>query len=84
VVISIGRGLVRISARNRLPRPTGPGESISARSMRGLYRGSLRSSATKSNTSSIGRLMTISPSMRAMAGLLVAASGLLAARVEQC
>jgi hypothetical protein len=29
-------------------------------------------------------LIMISPSMRAMAGLLVAASGLLAARVEQC
>ena len=29
--------------------------------MRGLYRGSLRASATKSNTSSTGRLMTISP-----------------------
>src|SRR5215216_2338428 len=44
----------------------GPGESFSARRMRGLYRGSFRSSATKSNTSSTGRSMTSSPAMDAM------------------
>src|SRR5215211_5262114 len=73
MVIPVVRPRVTASARNRVPGPMGPGESFSARSMRGLYRGSLRSSATKSNTSSTGRLMRISPLMCAMAGLLVSA-----------
>ena len=37
-------------AVKRLPRPTGPSVVFSTRAIRGLYRGSLRSSATMSNT----------------------------------
>src|SRR5215208_4344489 len=66
MVIPVVRPRVTASARNRVPGPMGPGESFSARRMRGLYRGSFRSSATKSNTSSTGRSMTSSPAMDAM------------------
>jgi hypothetical protein len=42
-------------ARNRVPRPMGNGVSNSTPDIAGLYCGSLRESATKSNTSSTGR-----------------------------
>jgi hypothetical protein len=40
-----------------VPTPIGPSVTLSARVICALYRGSLRSSATKSNTSSIDRSM---------------------------
>jgi hypothetical protein len=55
IVIPTVRPSVEASAWNRVPRPIGPGESFSARRMRGLYRGSLRLSATESTTSWTGR-----------------------------
>ena len=66
IAISAGRRTDLICARNRAPSAIGPDEIFFASSIRGLYRGSLRSSATKSNTSSTGRSMTISPSNCAM------------------
>ena len=47
--------------RNRLPFPTGPGVTFSTVTVFGLNWGSFLSSATKSNTCSTGRLITISP-----------------------
>jgi hypothetical protein len=55
--------------RNTVPFPTGPPVSLSERTIRGLYRGSFRWSAAKSNTVSAGRAMVISPSMKVMSHL---------------
>src|SRR5437763_2195494 len=61
--------------RNTVPFPTGPPVSLSARTIRGLYCGSFRWSATKSNTAPAGRAMTISPSMKVMSHLSADVAG---------
>src|SRR5258708_15970554 len=61
--------MARTAERNTVPFPTGPPVSFSARTIRGLYRGSFRWSAAKSNTCAAGRAMMISPSMKVMAHL---------------
>ena len=55
-----------IVATNRDPFPIAGSEIISARTMRGLNFGSLRWSATKSNTITGGRPMRVSPSILVM------------------
>jgi hypothetical protein len=61
MTIETGRPPLTTSAWYRVPRPMGPSESFSTRRIWALYIGSLRSSATKSNTPSTGRPMTMSP-----------------------
>ena len=58
--------MARTAERNTVPFPTGPPVTFSARTIRGLYRGSFRWSAAKSNTAAAGRAMMISPSMKVM------------------
>jgi hypothetical protein len=58
-------------ARNLVPRLIGSGVSNPTPAIAGLYCGSLRESATKSNTSSTGRSIRISPSILAMSHLHV-------------
>ena len=53
-------------ATQRVPVPREPGVVFSARAIRGLYVGSLRSSATKSKTSSTGRWMSVDPVIATM------------------
>jgi hypothetical protein len=67
--MSVARPGARTAERNTVPFATGPPVTFSARVIRGLYRGSFRWSAAKSNTVSAGRAMMISPSMRVMAHL---------------
>ncbi len=59
--ISTGRRPDPTAARNRLPTPIGPVETLSENTMSGLYVGSFRWSATKSKTSSTGRRIRTSP-----------------------
>jgi hypothetical protein len=67
--ISAVRPMDFAAERNTVPLPTGPSLTLSAWIIRGLYRGSFRWSADKSNTASAGRLMTISPAIFAMSRL---------------
>src|SRR6266542_7068805 len=73
--MSTGRPNDVAVARNRVPLPIVPAVTLSARSMRGLYFGSFRSSATKSNTSPGGRPMTVSPSTLTISNLLSEMAG---------
>jgi hypothetical protein len=67
VIISVVRPMVVSPDRNRVPDPIGPGVTLAAQRTLGLKRGSLRVSATKSNTSWIGRRIRISPPICVMA-----------------
>src|SRR6266480_7434793 len=71
--MSVARPAARTAERNTVPFPTGPPVTLATRTIRGLYRGSFRWSATKSNTVSAGRAMVISPSMKVMTHLGVSA-----------
>jgi hypothetical protein len=71
ISISAVRPIDVTAERNLVPVPTGPGVIFSARTIWGLYCGSLLWSATKSNTSSTGRPIRISPSILAMPHLHV-------------
>ncbi len=62
--------------RNTVPLPTGPSLTLPARIIiRGLYRGSFRWSAAKSNTASAGRPMMIALGAVIVLGAIMAILG---------
>src|SRR5580704_17019783 len=67
--MSVARPGARMAERNTVPFPTGPPVTLATLTIHGLYRGSFRWSAAKSNTAAAGRAMMISPAMKVMSHL---------------